>query len=779
MSNLTGADSPYAWKKDIVLEEVGNVTSSTRISQKVDLTALNAVNFSSSSLAFVAAAYDINGKYFESTEWLNFLILFDLVEAYNDTLIDDDGSPNTLIGQRGADSIRGTGLLIGDAGTNTILQNTDIPRIYQIYRIMSAPEETGYFSSPAVADFGIVFEAFYNLFPSQYNTIEYLSSITDGLIALDDLQSGSNLLRDFLKISAIPTNETYYVQPLLRLTPGFTRATQHMHGNDKINTTAGDSIVIGDDIRGCTPFDLDNMESIGELKGSINDLVFDLSVRVTVMEVDVGFYLKSSNMESSLPYNISVGCDSITTSSEGLALVTGDNLLMYGRTILGDILGPDQTADPKQAKLEPDMLKKAKNIINWFFDIELALVNTNLALYELHSALLREMTIGTSSSTLPLHSLNLGNDEVSSYGNGDTVVGDSTVLFAQVDRPGDLGFSFKAELWDALATAIDKNVDVTRGTVEKRKDYRDNHIEFLDVSAPLTNQELNSLQSDDVPMLLRVGCDTLTQYGQANLGVGDYSFIGFVRSSTAIYDTSLLAKYGRSIESVQRRLLQNQVGSSRILDVPFYQERYDSATSKAVVPTYFSDVLTGNTVGSILLGDVFAGFGYNQIGQQTNAFSINTFPSGNEAPIDSGAPDGFFNFLGVPGPNGLGDVGPDVINVLAGGLADGQLGKDFIKEHVSTIPLRRRQLEMESRTAVPSSVLSMKQRRIQNKRVDGALIEPLMEKLHEHSIISQWIQDVYDIPILRTSLEDNVIQISPDKTPDPSAAVLIPESMIS
>jgi len=897
LSDLTGTDSNFAWKKDIILEELGNVTIATKISQKVDVSTLTAEGFSTASLAFVAGAYDESGsKYIENGgEWFNYLILYNLVESYDDTLVDEDESPNVLIGQRGDDVLKGSGLLIGDAGTNTIPQNTDLPRIYQTYRMLSAPEETGYlpsYPSPTNdTDFGLLFDSLYNLYPSQYRTIDYHSSITDGIVSVEDFQKDSHLLRDKLAITGIPTNEPFYLQPILRLTTGFTQPTQHLHGNDVIHsTTSGNSIIVGDDIKGCTPFDLDDLLAIDELRTSINDMVYDLSVRMSVMETDVAFSTASPSESPIPPIPLVVGSDRIKTSKDGLSIATGDTLTMYGRTLLGDMLSTltDLKENPKAANPSKELEDTLQNIVNYMFDVELMLLNTNLALYELHTDLLSSTTSGTSTN--PLYSLDLGNDGIVSSGDGDIVVGDSIVMFSQADRDDDAegdGFSFNQDLWVALATDMGKKFKKKNQIVERRTIERELQREALDVSDPVSVQ---SVPFDDIPFFLTAGKDSLFQEGTTSLGVGDYGFVGFVRSSSPIPSDKKevkaeLQNYPRSIESVQRRLQRDKVGSGttrKSLDVPFYEERYSSATKKLVEPTLFSDRLTSVTEGSVSLGDFFTGIGFDQFVDVTSTvYSINTFRTGENAPVDAGAPDKYFSFLGIPGPDSVGDVTPDQINILANGAADGNRGKDVIFEGTlddltaemrgedGIIIIRRRLDEITAmsyrqnfddknlskdnildsygyaqrqlqkgnnkgnansnngkKTPSPTSAPFIQQSPVtpapvttdkkdnnsgngngkktpsptpapviqqspvtpapvttdtsskgSGKKLDPALIRPMLEKLfYKHNMIAQWIQDIYDVPIPRSTISKTMKTTTQE--PDVDAAVVIPPRVL-
>jgi len=80
--------SSGVWHKDVVLEELGEITVIERISQKVNVSALPAESIAAASLLFVANAYQDNGaKYLEqSNTWLTDLITFDLEPSHDDYL---------------------------------------------------------------------------------------------------------------------------------------------------------------------------------------------------------------------------------------------------------------------------------------------------------------------------------------------------------------------------------------------------------------------------------------------------------------------------------------------------------------------------------------------------------------------------------------------------------------------------------------------------------------------------------------------------------------------
>jgi hypothetical protein len=115
------------------------------------------------------------------------------------------------------------------------------------------------------------------------------------------------------------------MQPMFRITPGFLYETQRLHGNDKLVSGPGDSILIGDDIRGFTALDLTTELSSALLQKELDNLVVDLGARMSTLEVDTEFFLKGTDEDSnSADFTVTVAGDDITTDEVGRHFVTGD-----------------------------------------------------------------------------------------------------------------------------------------------------------------------------------------------------------------------------------------------------------------------------------------------------------------------------------------------------------------------------------------------------------------------------------------------------------------------
>ena len=74
--------------------------------------------------------------------------------------------------------------------------------------------------------------------------------------------------------------------------------------------------------------------------------------------------------------------------------------------------------------------------------------------------------------TLPPLQLTLASDSITSYGDGDILIGDSAVLFTQVDRGQETGFEFE-EFSQGVAQSLSSGL---RTLTNERDDALDAHI---------------------------------------------------------------------------------------------------------------------------------------------------------------------------------------------------------------------------------------------------------------------------------------------------------------
>ena len=771
-TDLNGSEIfPPVWHKDIILEEVGRITQTAQISTKVDTNSLFAENTTAASLIFIANAYEDGMKVYDPTQggWPTYMILYDLVQGFDDEIADNEGD-NVMIGQRGDDDITGNGLLIGDGGSNTIPQNAFLPRIYQIYRALSSPEGSGFdvdedthdfdidsvvsdrrnlqpllneteetasigdaqtddpdllmgVLPPKGSDFGVVFDADFDVYPGQYRYVDYSSSLYDSYMKLSDVQLDAHLAKDLIGASTLSTDEGFYLQAMFRITAGFTSPTQHLHGNDQLTSGTGMNIVVGDDFHGISPFDLTQVKAVDEMQLDLDRLVHDLGKRLNTMEVDTRFFVDGTNVDEK---SIKVASDVITTSPEGQAFVVGDFLKLYARSFLGATLSENQVLG---------MVDRSR-------DIELVLLDTHIALYELHENLLLRME-GMSDMKdvqVPQYTLTLAGDTITSEGEYDVLIGDSTLLFTQVDRvEGFEGSNSKSKkaifeegfIFEELPESKSRD-EAVKDLMEDRDDLRDIHIEYhLMPSLNLSGKNAKKLPYADVPFYF-IGCtDTINQESARNLAAGDHGFIGFVSSSQDAFQIS--DDYVKSVFDIYTRSKFESDPKILDFDIPFFDERYGSDVKEEVEPTLFGDIFSGESTQNAVLGEFLTAVGFGQVSAGPGGFLFDEEASAVSATYGKGSHK---------------DFGADTFTVLEGTEVDGQNGEDIFVSGMdinagSKKKKRKRRLTRKNRSRGNGARGLGKSKG--SRQID---VEPFARALfYDHKLVAQWIKDVYREPV--------------------------------
>jgi hypothetical protein len=487
----------------------------------------------------------------------------------------------------------GADVVIGDAGTNTITTTMDIPRIFQIYRSFASPIDSGY--APNGSDFGFVFTSKFNLHPNPQRLTDAQGlSMIDELLTLEDIML-SNVLRDVIGVSSIKTDHDFCMQPIFRVIPGFVSKTHMLHGNDIIESIGGDDILIGDDIRGFSAIDLSELADVENSRQELDNLVVDLSIRLSTLGYDTEFYSGYFQNQTDEYRNLTVGCDSITTSIDSKTFAVGDTLTVLGRTFIGGSF-------PFSEQHFTQLFEHVK-------DVHQVLVDLHYALYEVHFDLLkRSMTLADlKESQQPLHSLRLGDDTFSSSGY-DTIVGDSATLFFQIDSllPG---FVF-----DVLSNDDARNlVTALSAITNQRQSALRLHVEMdLVPTTPFSSQEKSALPFADVPFYLSVGNDQFDLFNNSVLAVGDFGSFGVVYSDNV---TSLndLRKYADSVHKLRKMpsvaSFFPALSSLDNLDRFFFQ-RYDTTVSNKVEPQLHGDKFFGFSSKNVMFGDTLTAIGF-------------------------------------------------------------------------------------------------------------------------------------------------------------------------
>jgi hypothetical protein len=189
----------------------------------------------------------------------------------------------------------GNDLAIGDAGENHISTNMNFPRIYQIYRSFETPSGSGY-APNSTNGFGFAFTSDFELHSNPYRAIDAQGlSLIDIITTVDDMSTESNVVRDIFGISSIDHAKGYTMQPMFKISPGFLAETNILNGDDEITSEGGDDYLIGDDIRGCNMIDLTEFKAISDSRQTLDNIIVDLSIRLSTLGYDTDLYLSESN----------------------------------------------------------------------------------------------------------------------------------------------------------------------------------------------------------------------------------------------------------------------------------------------------------------------------------------------------------------------------------------------------------------------------------------------------------------------------------------------------
>lgn len=254
-------------------------------------------------------------------------------------------------------------------------------------------------------------------------------------------------------------------------------------------------------------------------------------MRLSTLGYDTEFYLYYFSNKVIQNEVLHVACDNITTLANSAAFVTGDVLNLFGRSSIGGFF--------------PDPLQQIPLVLERLIDIEQVLVLLHLGLYEIHLDLLKRAISNAPSppDQLPLHSMELANDIITSNG-ADTVVGDSTTLFIQIDRPGVDGFQF---------SLIDKSViNAVKSSLSAISSIRDaNFDSVVSMLAPSDPVRAADVPFADVPYYMSIGSDEIFLTNNEVIVVGDVASIGIIFSESATPNQLPSPLYLESIKNLR------------------------------------------------------------------------------------------------------------------------------------------------------------------------------------------------------------------------------------
>ena len=529
----------------------------------------------------------------------------------------------------------GADLIIGDNGFNHIPQNADLPRVFQIYRYFDTPVDSIYIDAETTIDYGVSFSADFELYPDQYREVDYLQSIVDVTYTLSDIQVDSNLARDLLGVSGIQTTEDYCMQPMFRIVPSMVSAyTNSLHGNDVIETGAGNNFVMGDDIRGATPSDLNDVSLFDSLREEMDSLIADLATRISTMEVDAGHFYGFP-----VDGNMTVSCDTITTDSGGSSLVTGDSMTFFARTFKGaSLLGDYGSQTDLDEATQLENLARLEKVMERMYDIYRVILDIHYAFYEMHRDLMVQMleefydpiedeVVSQTDGQASLAHLDLANDVITTNGEYDIVVGDSMFVAVQVDKPlnsdresFEEGFAFADY---TSSSAVDSDLSEAQNLLI---DEIESHIYWdLNATESLSNQDTGDIPLWDIPYTLTSTTDTFYMGDAVNLAAGDFAGITLTESSLTFSGITELEHYWDSVSNIRKTpSVSSFLGAAALADngIDFYDERFDTATSRLVEPSVHGDFFYTEFSNSVMIGEFFNSVSYETVPEGASSMQI-------------------------------------------------------------------------------------------------------------------------------------------------------------
>lgn len=265
---------------------------------------------------------------------------------------------------------------------------------------------------------------------------------------------------------------------------------------------------------GFNALDLTDLTDIQGCREILDSLVLDLSIRLSTLGYDTEFYYNGMNETLTKEYNLTHGCDNITTVASSNAFVAGDTLTFIGRTLLASYL-------PSREQQIPALLER-------IYDVELSIIDLHYALYEVHRDLLKRsqenIAVSFEDTQKPLHSLKLADDIISSSGN-DTIVGDSACLFYQIDSSDVFTLESTPLGFTSLSNSESNTITKLLSDISnQRKVELTDHIDLnLIPSEDFTNEDIQSLPFADVPFMLSIGNDIIDLNENNCLVSGDFA----------------------------------------------------------------------------------------------------------------------------------------------------------------------------------------------------------------------------------------------------------------
>ncbi len=328
--NATGA-----WHRDLVTEELGDLTRMLDISSSPDSVLADEVRdlLLNADLLLLMGVYDAAGNRVldgHPDSWQTRLALIDLLEGDDDRLEGGAGE-DFMIGQRGDDVLSGGedgDLMIGDMGWNRVSFENDLPFIIAGLRILHAQTGTGI--EIQLIDGGNVI--FLDRFIQPRELEEFMAGLmetTPAVEALVDTYSNDS--------NRLVLSDGNFLRPGLGFVPVVGPNADGLSGNDELNGDGGEDLVIGDNLTVVSQ----NIPDFKELHKAINEVseeILNLQIVFEHLRIDAELLDRVRN-GGVAGDEIVVGADRIS-GGDGEDILIGDNALILAPSVDHGEFGP-------------------------------------------------------------------------------------------------------------------------------------------------------------------------------------------------------------------------------------------------------------------------------------------------------------------------------------------------------------------------------------------------------------------------------------------------------
>ncbi len=507
-ANTPRVDRNGKWHRDIVLEEVGELTEVIDIDQtplRLDDPNL-AEKLLTTDLLVLSGGYDATGNQLTNADngaWDTDLLLINL-DAANDDTIDGGAGEDFVFGQRGDDTISGgddNDTIFGDNAENLVPYYTDLPKIAHTYRLIGSSidginiEEAGsvittpFVQNPEELEFN-----------NPYRLPDIHPTIT------------SQRVLDIAGAGPLQRTDGTSTSPFAAVIADIAHHVDVLPGNDDIRGDAGDDFIVADDAYISTPL-LTGFQAVDDAADAAHDAFARVAHTLSALGSD---YATLNGATAGVPHDVIVASDTID-GGVGDDKIIGDE----GLIIVDFILGFPTDAE--------NYVSESVDIQSYFGDLTHIATDFDFMAFAAHHTIVEDLAgVGTTITTSPdVHDYWVGNDTITDDFGQNHITGDHSVILA----PNVNGQRFSLIVQETApidAEAQAAAIELLTNNLAAQTIALDAHIAANhDVSElVLTTSQLAALPPN-FEFDLRIGNDVIQTTGGDDLVIGDFGAYSF------------------------------------------------------------------------------------------------------------------------------------------------------------------------------------------------------------------------------------------------------------